>query len=166
MGHKVPRLKRGTPKREERRGPRAGRGSRARCVLGRPRLLLGRRMKMRASANNKSRDMFRAIMTGVASAAVRRFNKKNNTLAEQSKVRGLEGMEVRLGILTEFTWSGVSGCRAWMDGAERMDAKLAEVAADDCEAGVGGKREPPGAAPDRTLGFAFSALICCRTAFR
>ena len=53
-----------------------------------------------------------------------------------------------------------------MDGAERMDAKLAEDAADNCEAGDGGTREPPGAAPDRTLGFAFSALICCRTAFR
>ena len=53
-----------------------------------------------------------------------------------------------------------------MDGAERMDAKLAEDAADDCEAGDGGTREPPGAAPDRTLGFAFSSLIFCRTAFR
>ena len=112
--------------------------------------------------------MFRAIMIGVASAAVRRFNKKNNTLAELSNVRGLGGRAERLGhcILTEFTWSGVSGCRAWMDGAERMDAKLAEDAADNCEAGDGGTREPPGAAPDRTLGFAFSALICCRTAFR
>ena len=70
--------------------------------------------------------MFRAIMTGVASAAVRRFNKKNNTLAEQSNVRGLGGRRAeRLGILSEFTWCGVSGCRAWMDGAERMDAKLA-----------------------------------------
>ena len=62
--------------------------------------------------------------------------------------------------------AGVSGCRDWMDGAERMDAKLAEDAADNCEAGDGGTREPPGAAPDRSLGFAFSALICCRTAFR
>ena len=157
---------RGTPRREERRGPRAGRRSRAQCVLGRPRLLLGRRMKMRASAHNKSRDLFRAIMTGVALAAVRRFNKKNNTLAEQSNVHGLEGMAERLGILTEFTWSGVSGCRACMDGAERMDAKIAEDAADDCDACDSGTREPPGAAPDRTLGFAFSALICCRTAFR
>ena len=51
-----------------------------------------------------------------------------------------------MGILTEFTWSGVGGCRARMDGAERMDAKLAEDAAD--EAGGGGTREPPGAAPD------------------
>ena len=75
-----------------------------------------------------------------------------------------------MGILTEFTWIGVRGCRAWMsgwmDGAKRMDAKLAEDAADDCEAGDGGAREPPGATPDRTLGFALSALICCRTAFR
>ena len=104
-----------------------------------------RRMKMRASAHNRSREMFRAIMIGVASAAVRRFNKKNNTLAELSNVRGLGGRAERLGhcILTEFTWSGVSGCRAWMDGAERMDAKLAEDAADDCEAGDGGTREPP-----------------------
>ena len=68
-----------------------------------------------------------------------------------------------MGILTKFTWSCVSGCRAWMDGAKRMDAEDAE---DDCEAGDGGAREQPGAAPDRTLGFAFSALICCRTAFR
>ena len=111
------------------------------------------RMKMRASAHNRSREMFCAIMIGVASVAVRRFNKKNNMLAEQSNA------------LTEFTWSRVSGCRAWMDGAERMDAKLAEDAADDCDAGDGGTREPPGAAPDRTPGFAFSALICCRTAF-
>ena len=102
-------------------------------------------------------------MIGVASAAIRRFNKKNITLAEQSNLRGLGGRAERLGIiLTEFTWSGVSGCCAWMDGAERMDAKLAEDAADDCEAGDGGAREPP----DRTLGFAFSALIYCRTAFR
>ena len=133
-----------------------------------PERLCGRRMKMRASAHNRSREMFRAIMIGVASAAVRRFNKKNNTLAELSNVRGLGGRAERLGhcILTEFTWSGVSGCRAWMDGAERMDAKLAEDAADDCDAGDACTREPPGAAPDRTLGFAFSALICCRTAFR
>ena len=75
-------------------------------------------------------------------------------------------MEERLGIVTEFTRSGVSGCRAEMDGAERMDAKLAEDAADDCEAGDGGAREPPSAAPDRTLGFAFSALMCCWTDFR
>ena len=70
-------------------------------------------------------------------------------------------------ILTKFTWSCVTagGCRAGMDGAERMDANLAEDAADDREAGDGGARKPPGAAPDRTLGFAFSALICCRTAF-
>ena len=52
-----------------------------------------------------------------------------------------------------------------MDGAERMDAKLAEDAADDCEAGDGGAREPPGAAQDRILGFALSALICCISAF-
>ena len=83
--------------------------------------------------------MFRAIMIGVSSAAVRRFNKKNNTLAELSNVRGLGGRVERLGhcTLTEFTWSGVSGCRAWMDGAERMDAKLAEDAADNCEAEIG-----------------------------
>ena len=56
-----------------------------------------------------------------------------------------------MGILTEFTWrrwSSVSGCRSWMDGAERMDANFAEDAADECEAGDGGAREPPGAAPD------------------
>ena len=137
--------------------------SAARGCCGR-RMIRG--MKMRASAHNRSREIFRAIMIGVSSAAVRRFNKKNITLAEQSNVRGLGGRAERLNILTEFTWSGVSGCRAWMDGAERMDAKLAEDAADDCDAGDGGTREPPGAAPDRTLGFAFSALICCRTAFR
>ena len=71
-----------------------------------------------------------------------------------------------MGILNEFTWSCVSCCRTGMDGAERMGAKLAEDTADDCEAGDGGAREPPVAAPDRTLGFAFSALIFCRTAFR
>ena len=55
-----------------------------------------------------------------------------------------------------------------MDGAERKDAKLAEArdAADDCEACNGGARNPPGAAQDQILWFAFSALICCRTAFR
>ena len=54
----------------------------------------------------------------------------------------------------------MSGCRAGMDGAmaERMDAKLAE----DAAAGDGGAKVPL----DRTLGFAFSALICCQTAFR
>ena len=45
-------------------------------------------------------------------------------------------------------------------------AKLAEDAADDCEAGDGGTREPPGAVPDRTLGFAVSFLIFCWTVFR
>ena len=81
-------------------------------------LLHGRSMKMHASAHNRSRELSRAIMMiGVASAAVRRFNKKNNTLAELSNVRGLGGRAERLGhcILTEFTWSGVSGCRAWME---------------------------------------------------
>ena len=55
-----------------------------------------------------------------------------------------------------------------MDGAERMDAKLAEDAADDCEARDGGAREPPCAAPDLILGpgFACSALINCLTTFR
>ena len=66
---------------------------------------------------------------GCCSATNRRF-KKNSTLAEQSNLRGLGGSEERLGILTKFTWSCVSGCRAWMDGAERMDAKLAELAED------------------------------------
>ena len=69
-------------------------------------------------------------------------------------------------ILTESTRSGVSGCRAGIDCSERMDAKLAEDAADYCETGDGGAREPPEAAPDRTLGFAFSALICCQIVFR
>ena len=104
-------------------------------------------------------------MIGVASATVGRF-KKNNTLAEQSNLRGLGGRQERLGILIKFTWSGARGCRAGMDVAERMDAKLAEDAADDCNAGDGSATESPGAAPDRTLGLAFSALICCRTAFR
>ena len=48
-----------------------------------------------------------------------------------------------MGILTEFTWSGVGGCRAWM----QFHAKLAEDAADACEAGDGGAREPPGVEP-------------------
>ena len=63
-------------------------------------------MKMRASAHNRSREMFSAIMIGVASAAVLRFNKKSNTLVEQSNVRGLGGRAERLGILTEFTCHG------------------------------------------------------------
>ena len=61
--------------------------------------------------------------------------------------------------------SGVSGCRAGMGRAERMDAKLAEDATNNCDAGDGGAREPPGAAQDRILGFALSALICCISAF-
>ena len=72
--------------------------------------------------------------------------------------------EERLGILGRRGWVG--GCRAGMDGAETMDAKLAEDTADDCEAGDGGAREPRGAVPHRILGFAFLALICCLTAFR
>ena len=88
-------------------------------------MLRGRRMKMRASVHNRSREMFIAIMIEVASATVRRFHKKKNTLAEQSNVRGLGGRaeSQKLGhcILTEFTWSGVSGCRAWMDGVETRE---------------------------------------------
>ena len=49
--------------------------------------------------------------------------KNTVTLADQSILWGPGGRAERLGILTEFTWSCVRGCRARMDGAERMDAK-------------------------------------------
>ena len=78
-------------------------------------------------------------MIGFSSATVR-LTRWPNT---ESNLRGLGGREERLGILTEFTWSGVGGCRAWM----QFHAKLAEDAADACEAGDGGAREPPGVEP-------------------
>ena len=56
--------------------------------------------------------------------------------------------------LTEFklrAGTPASGCRADMGGgAESIDAKLVEDAADEC--GAGDSREPLGAAPDRSCG--------------
>ena len=91
-------------------------------------------------------------MIGVALAAVRRF-KKNNTLSEQSNLRGLGGRKERLGILTEFTLSSVGCCRAGMDGVWNYPTRSRDGASsfdDNSDTGPDHPDRDRGATPPRT----------------
>ena len=92
-------------------------------------------------------------MIGVALAAAQRF-KKNNTLSEQSNLRGLGGRKERLGILTEFTLSSVGCCRAGMDGVWNYPTRSRDGASsfdDNSDTGPDHPDRDRGATPPRKI---------------